>query len=193
MFPLRPRRDTAAQPALDRQLGALVEEHSQAVYQLAYGILHDRGLAEDVVQETMIKAWRSLGGFRGDSSVRTWVLRIAHHTAIDVLRRRRDAAVAPADLPETEGARSDDPQARAAARAQVVALREALGTLDDTSRSVVLLREVEGLSYQQIADTLELSVPVVKTRLLRARRRLQQAVEGREGDENDTHDDGDEP
>ena len=159
---------------LDRQLSELIDEHADAVFRVAYGILHDRGLAEDVVQETMVRAWESMGTFRGDASTRTWVLRIAHNTAISALRRRRDRAVAPEDLPEHAG--GDDPSDRATGRANLAAVRTALDALDEVSRSIVVLREVEGLSYQQIADTLDVPVPTVKTRLLRARRALQAAV-----------------
>lgn len=182
MFPV-PRRRTSPgpeRPELDKQLRELIDDHAAAVYQLAYGILHDRGLAEDVVQETMIKAWRSLEGFRGDAALRTWVLRIAHNTAIDALRRRRDRAVAPEDLPEqgpgTEGAGADDPAERADGRSDLATLRDALAQLDQLSRSIVVLREIEGLSYAEIAETLDISVALVKTRLLRARRTLQSAV-----------------
>ena len=160
---------------LDRQLSELINEHADAVFRVAYGILHDRGLAEDVVQETMVKAWESLGSFRGDASTRTWVLRIAHNTSISALRRRRDQAMAPEDLPER--ASSDDPSARADGMANLAAVRHALEGLDEVSRTIVVLREVEGLTYQQIADALEVPVPTVKTRLLRARRTLQAAVD----------------
>jgi RNA polymerase sigma-70 factor (ECF subfamily) len=179
VFPLPRRRPTGPEgPALDRQLRQLIDEHASAVYQLAYGILHDPGLAEDVVQETMIKAWRGLGDFRGDASTRTWVLRIAHNTAIDALRRRRDRSVAPEDLPEDIDPRGDahDPAARAAGRSDLATLRDALAELDQLSRSIVVLREIEGLSYTDIADTLGISTALVKTRLLRARRALQAAV-----------------
>ncbi|MEI2700457.1 MAG: RNA polymerase sigma factor [Microthrixaceae bacterium] len=168
-------------PELDRQLRQLIDEHAAAVHQLAYGILHDPGLAEDVVQETMIKAWRGLAEFRGDSSTRTWVLRIAHNTAIDALRRRRDRAVAPEDLPDDQTASdTGDPAVRAAGRSDLETLRDALGELDQLSRSIVVLREIEGLSYQEIADTLDISTALVKTRLLRARRALQAAVRSEE-------------
>jgi len=170
----RRRRAVDDQPVLDRQLSELIDQHADAVYRVAFGILHDRGLAEDVVQETMVKAWRSLDTFRGDSSLRTWVLRIAHHTAISAVRRRRDQAMAPEDLPDEPS--GDDPGARAAAREELRAVGDALNGLDEVTRSIVVLREVEGLSYQQIADTLDVPVPTVKTRLLRARRTLQAAA-----------------
>jgi RNA polymerase sigma-70 factor (ECF subfamily) len=184
VLPLPRRRRRARvedHPVLDRALEDLIAEHSDAVFRVAYGILHDRGLAEDVVQETMIKAWRSMGSFRGDASVRTWVLRIAHNTSISALRRRRDQAMAPDDLPEVRD--HEDPASRADGMANLAAARTALDALDETTRSIVILREVEGLSYQQIADTLMVPVPTVKTRLLRARRALKAALEPDQEDE----------
>ena len=131
----------------------------------------------------MIKAWKGMADFRGDSSVRTWVLRIAHHSAIDALRRRRESTMAPDELPDAPGHNGEsDPVRRAAARADLELLRVALGELDELSRSIVVLREVEGMSYQQIADALDISVPLVKTRLLRARRVLQAAVSDEESE-----------
>lgn len=166
---------------LDRQLAGLIDEHSAAVFHVAFGVLRDRGLAEDVVQETMIKAWRSLGTFRGDSSTRTWVLRIAHNTAIDALRRRRERTIDPKDLEDPAGATTlDDPARRVVGREDVGHLRTALEQLDELSRTIVVLREVEGLSYQEIADTIEVPVATVKTRLLRARRTLEDAIKNEE-------------
>lgn len=182
MLPIPRRRSSRPRgPELDRQLRQLIDEHAAAVHQLAYGILHDHVMAEDVVQETMIKAWRGLDEFRGESSTRTWVLRIAHNTAIDALRRRRDRAVAPEDIPDDPAdSEMGDPAARAAGRSDLATLRDAMGELDQLSRSIVVLREIEGLSYQEIADTLDISTPLVKTRLLRARRALQAAVRSEE-------------
>ena len=161
--------------ALDRHLTQLIDDHTDAVFRLAYGILRDRQLTEDAVQETMLRAWTSLDRFRGDSSERTWILRIAHNTAIDSLRRRRDLATPPHEMPEVQDRR--DPADRAAGMDTLSAVGRALAALDETSRSIVVLREVEGMSYQEIADALDVPVPTVKTRLLRARRALQ-AAEG---------------
>lgn len=182
MFPGRRqrRREIEDEPSLDRALSELIEAHSDACYRLALGVVRDRSLAEDVVQDAMIKAWRSLPNFRGDSSKRTWILRITHNTAIDALRRRREQSTAPHDLPDDGSGAGEDPAARAAGRADLVALGRALAELDELSRSVVVLREVEGLSYAEIAQTLELPIATVKTRLLRARRSLERAVSDQE-------------
>ena len=103
------------------------------------------------------------------------MLRIAHNTSISALRRRRDQSMAPEDLPDRPS--GDETASRADGRNDLAQVRTALEALDETSRSIVVLREVEGLSYQQIADALDVPVPTVKTRLLRARRTLQAAVE----------------
>ncbi len=183
-MPALPRRRSARRDeprtveaiALDRKLVDLIDEHSDAVFRLAFGILHDRQLAEDVVQETMMRTWRALERFRGDASERTWILRIAHNTAIDSLRRRRDRAVAPSELPEVED--PADPGMRAEGLDRLASVGKALAALDETSRSIVILREVEAMSYQEIAEALDVPVPTVKTRLLRARRMLQAADRG---------------
>jgi len=172
----RPRVDEHSvdpRAALDRQLSELIDAHTDAVFRLAYGILHDRQLTEDAVQETMLRAWTSLDRFRGDSSERSWILRIAHNTAIDSLRRRRDLATSPHEMPELKD--HQDPAERAAGLDTLSSVGRALAGLDETSRSIVVLREVEGMSYQEIADALDVPVPTVKTRLLRARRALQAA------------------
>jgi len=164
--------------ALDRKLSDLIDAHADAVFRLAFGILHDRQLAEDIVQETMLRSWKALGRFRGDASERTWVLRIAHNAAIDALRRRRDLATDPHDFPD--GTDHRDPADRATGMDSLAAVGRALAALDETSRSIVVLREVEGMSYQEIADALDVPVPTVKTRLLRARRTLQSAERSEE-------------
>ena len=108
--------------------------------------------------------------------MRGWVLRIAHNTSVSTLRRVRDSATDPSKLPE-----ASDPigvnrvvEGRLAAGELLVALEQ----LDELSREIVVLREVEGLSYDDIAEALDVPIPTVKTRLLRARRQLAVSLEG---------------
>lgn len=171
-----PPEPTSDPTRLDRDLNALIDEHAEAAFRVANGILRNPSLAEDAVQEAMIKAWQSLPGFRGDSSLRSWILRITHNTAISMLRLRREAVMAPEDLPDIPG--GIDPARSSAALSDLRDVRRALEGLDELSRSVVILREVEGMSYQEIADTLQVPVSTVKTRLLRARQRLASAIRG---------------
>lgn len=162
--------------ASETALAALIDEHSGSVYRLARSIVSDPGLADDVTQETFIKVWKHLDEFRGEGSFRGWILRIANREAIAALRRRRDAATDPDHFGDHL---SDVSVSRVVeGRLAYDQFLAALETLDDLSRAVLVLREVEGLPYEEIAETLDVPVPTVKTRLLRARRRLSTVLEG---------------
>lgn len=163
----------------DESLRALVDAHAPAVYRVARSIVRDPGLAEDVVQETMIRAWRSRDQLRDPRRERVWMLRIAHNTAVSSLRRVRDRATDPNMLPDQP--QYLDPGDQIAARDELSRIAEILAGLDELSRSILVLRDLEAMSYEEIADTLEVSLPTVKTRLLRARRELQRVAraEGR--------------
>jgi RNA polymerase sigma-70 factor (ECF subfamily) len=170
--PVSSDADIDADPASadDGSFALIVEEHSAAVYRLARSVVRDPALADDVTQDTFVKVWKHLDGFRGESSLRSWILRIAHNTAVSTLRTIRDSATDPSKLPEL-GDPIGTPRL-VEGRLAVDDLREALEQLDDLTRSIVVLREVEGMSYDDIAATLDVPIPTVKTRLLRARRRL---------------------
>lgn len=172
----RPPRTTAGSDDPEtgdpEELHRLVVEHGDAIYRLALSVVRDSALAEDVAQETLVKAWLALPTFRGDSSLRGWVLRIAHNTAISTLRTRRAVVIDPHDLPERQTVPDRSVESRVQSDLVMGEFANALETLDDLSRSIVVLREVEGLSYEEISDVLNVPMPTVKTRLLRARRRL---------------------
>ncbi len=169
----RPGGESPDSPSGDpEELHRLVVEHGDAIYRLALSVVRDAALAEDVAQETLVKAWLALPTFRGDSSLRGWVLRIAHNTAISTLRTRKAVVIDPHDLPERQTMPDRSVESKVQSDVVMDEFVEALGTLDDLSRSIVVLREVEGLSYDEIADVLNVPMPTVKTRLLRARRRL---------------------
>ncbi len=157
-------------------LHALVVDHGDAIYRLALSVVRDPSLAEDVAQETLVKAWQALPSFRGDSSLRSWLLRIAHNTAVSTLRTRRAVVLDPHDLPERQQVPERSVEARVQSGAVMDEFVEALNTLDELSRSIVVLRELEGMSYEEIAEVLDVPMPTVKTRLLRARRRLGNAL-----------------
>lgn len=160
------------------QLAALTRRHADAVYRVALSVTRDPDLAEDVAQDTLLKAWQALPSFRSDSPLKNWLLRIAHNTAVSALRRRRDVHVDPSELPETPTPDHRSLEHQVESRAAVDDFEAALSDLDELSRSIVVLREVEGLSYDEIAEVLEVPLPTVKTRLLRARRQLAAALEG---------------
>ncbi|MDH4171897.1 MAG: RNA polymerase sigma factor [Acidimicrobiia bacterium] len=169
--------DLLAMEAADA-LAALTRRHADAVYRVALSVTRDHALAEDVAQDSLLKAWQALPTFRGQAPLKNWLLRITHNTAISALRRRRDVHVDPAEMPEAPVPEQASVERRVESRASVDAFEDALGSLDELSRSIVVLREVEGMSYDEISDVLEVPLPTVKTRLLRARRLLAGSLEG---------------
>ncbi len=167
------RSQASDEPGADPDdLHRLVVEHSDAIYRLALSVVRDRALAEDVAQEALVKAWLALPSFRGEASLRGWLLRITHNTAISTLRRRRAVVLDPQDLPERQTRVDRSVESRVQGHVVMDEFVDALDTLDELSRSIVVLRELEGLSYEEISEVLAVPMPTVKTRLLRARRRL---------------------
>ena len=164
------------------QLAALTRRHADAVYRVALSVTRNPDLAEDVAQDALLKAWQALPSYRGDAPLKNWLLRITHNTAISALRRRRDVHLDPSEFPEDAPSAHLAPpvsvEASVEDRASFTAFEAALEQLDELSRSVVVLREVEGMSYDEIATVLDVPLPTVKTRLLRARRLLSTALEG---------------
>lgn len=153
-------------------LGRLVRDFGEPIYRVALSVVRDPSLAEDVAQDTLVKAWLALPTFRGEASLKSWVLRIAHNTAVSSIRARRSVAMDPFTMPEEATPADRSVEQRVERRRAMDDFAVALGHLDELSRSVVVLREVEGLSYDEIADVLDVPLSTVKTRLMRARRRL---------------------
>ena len=148
---------------------ALVREHATAKYRVSLAIFRDPALAEDVVQEAVLRAWDNRATFRGEGSMRGWLLRITHNAAVSELRRRREVPSDPGTLPLRPVA---GPDYRAVWVSELEAVGAALDTLDELSRSILALRVSEDMSYEQIAQTLGITLGQVKIRLLRARRAL---------------------
>jgi RNA polymerase sigma-70 factor (ECF subfamily) len=162
----------SARAAQDAALAALVAAHGDAVYRLARSVVRDSSLADDVVQETMVKAWRALPDWEGDEIPRAWLMKVARNTAISLLRTRRDDPTEPDSLVGMAagvGGTGDS----ATDKVAMDHMWSALADLDETSRSVVVMRELSGMSYEEIAEVLDIPLPTVKTRLFRARRHLQ--------------------
>lgn len=160
----------------DIDVADLVTEHADAVFRVAMSVTRDTALAEDVSQDALIKAWQALPSYRGEAPLRNWILRITHNTAVSALRRRREELRDPSELPERVSFTSVE--SIVADHIAYEKFSEALGELDELSRSIVALREIQGLSYDEICEILDLPLPTVKTRLLRARRQLAKALEG---------------
>jgi RNA polymerase sigma factor (sigma-70 family) len=167
-----------AEAAIDPDdLSRLVTDYGEAIYRVALSVVRDRATAEDVAQETLVKAWVALPTFRGDASLKSWVLRIAHNTAISFVRARRAVVMDPFTMPDATLPQERSVERRVENTAAMGDFVNALGELDELSRSVVVLREVEGLHYDEISQILDVPLSTVKTRLMRARRRLGSALE----------------
>jgi len=146
----------------------LLERHHQQVYRTAYALTTDADEAADITQETFLKAWRALPGFRGDAALGTWLTRLALNTARDGLRRRRTRATLDT-LRGVPGRAHDDP---AGAVADSDELQRALGQLSAQAREVVALRYGRDLSLSEIAALLDCPEGTVKSRLNGALTRL---------------------
>lgn len=157
-------------------LEQLVRDHWAPTYRVVMALVRDHALAEDVTQEALLKAWKALPSFRGDSSLRNWILRIAHNTAISMLRRRKPEPREPWNLPESISGR--DSSDLVMDEMMLEQFQTALSALPPSTRAIVVLREVEGRSYEDIADIVQLPLSTVRTRLFRARKELAIALEG---------------
>lgn len=163
----------------------LVMPHRAAVFHYARRLTRDDALAEDILQETLWTAFRQLQGWRGEGSARGWLLSIARSRVLMARRRRagEPATFEDADtLPELGLAAGwgepMDPEALAGRLETQAMLERALASLGDEDREVIVLRDLEGLSGEETAQALGLSLPAMKSRLHRARLRLLAAVKG---------------
>jgi RNA polymerase sigma-70 factor, ECF subfamily len=174
---------------------ALANRYEQRVYALALRMLHHQQNAEDVTQQTFLSALENLAGFRGDASFATWLLRIATHAALKVIRKQKgletislEEATAEADAydtiphPEYIADWRQSPEQLVQKNEIQRLLDEALAKLDEKHRLVFLLRDVEGLSVKETAETLGLSESNTKVRLLRARLQLREQLTRTLGD-----------
>jgi RNA polymerase sigma-70 factor (ECF subfamily) len=158
-----------------RAFEALVRRYQGPIYRLAVRMLNDAAEAEDVTQEVFVTAWRRLPGIQEDKAVRAWLYRIATNRCLNILRARKPTAPLQEEtIPAANPATS--PEARAEANERLAALRTALGQLTAEQRACWLLREVEELSYAEIAAILHTTPQAVRGRLARARAELGEAM-----------------
>ncbi|MHC4931042.1 MAG: RNA polymerase sigma factor [Planctomycetota bacterium] len=158
-------------------LRLVVERYQKRVFSLIYGIVRDRHEVEDVAQEVFLKVFTRIGAFDERSKFYTWLYRVAANAAKDhVKKRSRRPAVA---LDEEVGTPDLEPgPGERAASAEVrLRVREAIASLPPRYREVLALRELEGLSYNEIASVLKISIGTVESRLHRARARLKRRLE----------------
>lgn len=171
----------------DRAFRTLVEKYQSRVYSIAYGVLRNQDAATDATQDAFVRVYRNLESFKGDSSFYTWIYRIVVNLCIDKKRRQKrqrevdyDDALSHGDTfssGPTLATTSFDTPAKAAGRKELIQhLNEALETLSEDHRAILVLREIDGLAYDEISEILDIPQGTVMSRLFHARRNFQRAI-----------------
>jgi RNA polymerase sigma-70 factor (ECF subfamily) len=169
----------------------LVAERTSDIYGLLVRLTSDAEESRDLTQETFLRAYQAIGKFRGDADLKTWLYRIAINQARNRWRwwrrRRRDATVSldatvggseRTIAAQLEDRAAADPEQETLAHERERQLRTALQNLRSAYREAVILRDVEGFTYEEIAETLQLNIGTVKSRLARGRLELRKKLEG---------------
>ena len=158
----------------------LVTEYEKAVYAIAQRMTGNPEDAADMTQETFIKAYNSLGSFRGDSKFSVWLYRIANNVCLDFLRSRSRKPTVFLSVEDDEGEETQLDVADESQTPELLlergltrdAVRRGLDTLPPDYRQILLLREIQGLSYEEISSALGIDLGTVKSRIFRARKKL---------------------
>ncbi len=154
----------------EKAYAQLMRIHKVSVYNLVLRMVGDRDDAADLTQETFIKAFRALARFNPELSFRSWVLKIASNTCLDFLRSRRPEQVSTEEVVIADP--KEDPASHLASRRIRMRIEEAIKALPENLRAAIILRHQEGMSYEDIADTLEVPIGTVKTWIKRGREML---------------------
>ena len=190
----RPAELTAQEAAFVSRLQAnedaaydeLVRTYTATIYHVAYRMLGDNAEASDVVQEIFLKVFRNIAGFKGEAALKTWIFKIAFSEILNRLRwwkRRHKFSTVSLDEHPNGKATTDTvvhagptPEEVLQSKERETAIQNALKKLSSEHRSIIVLRDIEGFSYNEIADVLEVSVGTVKSRLARARADLKRSL-----------------
>ena len=172
----------------DAAYDELVRTYSASIFHVAYRMLGDSAESSDIVQEIFLKVFRNIGGFKGEAALKTWIFKIAFSEILNRLRwwkRRHRFATVSLDESSQDGkdgsghtvrASSPTPEQALQSKEEEIAIQEALGRLSREHRSIIVLRDIEGFSYNEIADVLGVSIGTVKSRLARARGDLKKSL-----------------
>jgi RNA polymerase sigma-70 factor, ECF subfamily len=175
----------AAQAGESKAFGEIVRRYQRAIYRVAYGFTRVPADADDLAQETFVRAYQAIGRFRVGEPLYPWLARIAANLALSLLRSRKRKPETPLE-PLVEAGRQwgveEDPGRQAIDRESRAHLNQALSELKPEHQAVLILRGVEDLSYEEIARTLNVPLGTVMSRLSRARAELKTRLEKRSGE-----------
>lgn len=158
-----------------RAFHLIIEHYSSKIFRLSYSMLGDRGLAEDISQDVLLRIWGGLPGYRGRASVSTWVFAITRNACLTALKRSQTRQVTSIDEPAVKIA-VDKRVAASVHDAALPDFRKFIGELSEDHRQVLLLFYMEAKSYEEVAKLLDMPLGTVKTCLHRARKALAAAI-----------------
>lgn len=158
----------------------LMSMHERRMYAVALRMCSNREDAQDCLQDAMLRIFRSIGSFKGQSSFSTWVYRITMNTCLDELRRRKSRGAASLDSLLDSGWSPSDgenmPEKHAVVSEQRRVIDRAIAELPEDMRSAVVMRDVQGFSYDEIAEVLDTNIGTIKSRISRGREKLRQIL-----------------
>ena len=175
-------RASGGDPAAFNQLMAM---HEKRMYAVALRMFANREDAQDCLQEAMLRIYRAIGSFKGQSSFSTWVYRITMNTCLDELRRKKNRPSTSLDNLLDQGWSPSDgdnvPEHRAIQAETRKALVGAIRELPEDMRAAIVLRDMQGYSYDEIARMLDVNVGTIKSRISRGREKLREKLSGKSG------------
>lgn len=170
----------SAQKGDDAALEALLFVYEKKIYNVAYRYMGNEADAFDMAQESLIKIYKGLKSFRHESSFSSWIYRLTVNTCLDGLRKRKKEPLSLDCTMESgvvlEDKSIDTPETHTLNLESREDIQKAINTLSEDHRITVILRDIQGLSYDEIADTLSISIGTVKSRLSRGRQRLKEIL-----------------
>ncbi len=163
---------TKAQKGDHHAFEELVEPLLNRIYNHACRMMNNAEDGADMAQEALVKAFLNIGKFRNDSSFSTWIFRITHNVCLDEIRKRKKVVILPVDEQPHTASRDPKPEEIYESKEAQSAVFKALNKLSDAHKTVILLRDVEGYSYEEIAQITNTSIGTVKSRISRGRTQL---------------------
>lgn len=158
----------------------LMQSHESRIYAIALRMMGNREDAQDCAQEAMVRIYRAMGSFKGQSALATWIYRITMNTCLDELRRRKARKVTSLDSLVDNGwsptDTGDTPEEHGLCVEKQNALNQAIQSLPDDMRAAIILRDVKGYSYDEIASILDANVGTIKSRISRGREKLREIL-----------------